>query len=865
MATVKGKVEMFRADLKHFKEQAGIGGWPLFERYPALATIVKNNIGARYQDFLSYPTKEGGKVTFHGKKYTETPRILPDLPNEEQSKYQTIKNETIAHYNSKIEMLRNAGKTPEADFLAEAIKHIDDRFVYGYDDSVVLGVWGMKLKENASVEDGVFRCHLRPGKTTTPPKEQDDTVERKEEPPISIVVIDPPEPPDLPPRPWWKRFWLWLTELWAGKGCLKWLLWLLLALLLLLLLLCLLRSCSHHSAGGGALGANDSAWLGNDPRRVSDGGGIYDPYHPYDPVPTPPEYSGVLPPSQNVIPPVDTAHIIRKPGEPVVVGNRLNILMENENKTIMQLAKDFKTKYPDNKYRVVYYDNTVKRMQIELPSEERERLKQEIPDAFSPDYELFVFDESLFESNYSPSDPAFADSEKTWYLQAIKAPEAWDITRGNAEIVVAIIDGGFNLAHPELKDRVVSPYNVWTHTDEVFPQKLDHGTHVAGIALAAMNNGKGLCGIAPECRFMPVQIADRQCVMTTTSVLDGVLFALYQGADVVNLSLGAQLTGLSEYPVEVQADLIRNHFKEEERLWREVMRIAANHNSTIVVAAGNDNVLAGITPIQRPEQTITVSAVNRNRQNIEKAEFSNYGPYSDISAPGVGIFSSIGKNNYAVHEGTSMAAPIISGSIALMKSLNDSLTTKQILCILQNTGWQTQDNIGQLIQLNKALEKVKSGEECIEPPSPCNSIVASGGDEGYVGSFEMGQQSGAFIFAYNTQNVPDKITLYDGVNTNGKVIFTYEGSTRTPLASNVQFHQPTITVEIIGGNETYWEFLINCPGQKFEIGNPQNSVPPYTNYSSADVRRSQLENERNRLQQELDNVNSELRKIENGR
>ncbi|MDR1182842.1 MAG: S8 family serine peptidase, partial [Bacteroidales bacterium] len=494
-------------------------------------------------------------------------------------------------------------------------------------------------------------------------------------------------------------------------------------------------------------------------------------------------------------------------------------------------------------------DDVVKRMQIEIPKEEREQLKQSIPGQFAPEYELFVFDEALFKGVYTPNDPAFADPGKAWYLNAVHASQAWDITRGSEKITVAIVDNGFNLKHPELRGKVVQPYNVWTHSDEIFPQQVDHGTHVAGTALAVAGNGKGLCGIAPNCKFMPVQVADKRGMMTTTSALDGILYALYQGADVVNVSLCSQFAGLSQFPESAQQELIRSHFKEEERLWREIMRIAASHNSTIVVAAGNDNVLAGIEALQRPELFITVSAVDKNSQSFDKAGFSNYGPFSTVSAPGVDIYSSTGKNDYQAMTGTSMAAPIVAGAVALMKSMNDTITTKQIICILQSTGVETRGNIGKLIQLDKALEKVKSGEECVEP---CNATVASGGDEGYVGSFEMEQQSGFFVFAYNTQNVPDKITIYEGIDTKGKIIFTYEGSTRKPLVANVQFNKPTVTVEIIGGERTYWEFLINCPGENFEV-------------PSTDARRSQLEQERDRLQQELDRVNNELRRIGNSR
>ena len=96
--------------------------------------------------------------------------------------------------------------------------------------------------------------------------------------------------------------------------------------------------------------------------------------------------------------------------------------------------------------------------------------------------------------------------------------------------------------------------------------------------------------------------------------------------------------------------------------------------------------------------------------------------------------------------------------------------------------------------------------------SPCNAQVKSGGEEGYVGIFEMGQPSGTFVFQYNTQSVPDKITIFDGENTSGEVIFFYEGSTEKPLEAVVNFNKPTITIQVTGLRQgTYWEFLVNCP------------------------------------------------------
>ncbi len=949
---VIGKKQLLSTDLEHFKAKQGIDGKTLFDRYRlAEKNIINTYIDSKYQDFLAYPIQELNAITFYGKKYNETPKLLSDLQGDDLVKYTNIKDETRAHYNNIIGSLRNSNKNNEAEFLADAIKFIDDRFVYCYDDKVVLGVWGMKLKDNARADIWEICKNLVVKKKKVVENEADESsspieVDATPEslPPVNpfkirfnageggiinenselekyngdiITVGEVPKieakdgykfngwdknPNDYnvnsdtefiaqysktpPIIPWYKRFWNWLKAFLFGRGCLKWLLWLLLFLLLLLLLGWLFRSCNgHHLSGGAALGDNDSTWVRDDP-RVGDGGGIYDPHDPYAPVPTPPGYEDVLPPQQGVLPPIGDNPGI-KPGNPTIIDNRLNILMENEDKSIMDFAKAFKKKYPDEKYKVVYYDNVVKRLQIEIPKEEREQLKQEISTEFSPDYELFVFDETMFEGSYTPNDPALKDNNKAWYLQAIKATQAWDITQGSENVTVAIVDNGFNLNHPELSSKVVQPYNVWKHSTEIYPQKVDHGTHVAGTALAIANNGKGICGIAPNCKFMPIQVADERGMMTTTSVLDGILYALYQGADVINVSLGSQFKALSQFSEGTQNDLIKNHFKEEERLWREVMRIAANHNSTIVVAAGNDNVLAGIDALQRPELFITVSAVDRNSQNLEKANFSNYGAYSTISAPGVGIYSSVGSNDYQIMDGTSMAAPIVTGAVALMKSIKNSLTTKQIICILQNTGVPTKSNIGKLIQLDKALQMVKSGEvvDCTPVPSTGDvqilldwknyndlDLCCTDPQGETVWFKNKSVSSGGQLEIDMNVEYPDSkspienIYWQSGTAPNGTynvylLYFRKHESTidETPYNIKVKYGEKSENYSGVIKKEDNTVHI--CSFTLGEEGNNiQNPNSPPTN-----ERRSKLEQERDRLQKELQRVNNELRRIENSK
>lgn len=910
MATVDKHELLFSTDQKYFKALQLIGGRSIFDRYRiAKTSIIDKCIDEKYRFFLAYPVKEDDTIEFHGiKAKIDDPQILAELQGDDAAKYQKIKVETLQHYQSKIDELKDADKITEAEFLTDAIKSVDDRFVYCYDNKVVLGAWGMQLRDNVREDINEIRKNVsvkKPKKQAEPayiesPIEERPVDEIQTEPviPENIVDVPPIDPTVISPivekeLPWWKRFWLWLTSLFAGKGCLKWLLRALIFLLLLLLLLWLLHNChgcSHFLPGGGAaLGDNDSTWLREDPNVG--GGGIYDPYNPYDPTPTPPGYEDVLPPQKGVLPPIEeNPEII--PGNPSIIANCLNILMENEDKSIMDLAKDFKTKYPDDKYKIVYYDDVVKRIQIEIPKEEREQLKQTIPSQFAPKYELFVFDEALFEGVYTPNDPFFSDQSKAWYLNAIKAPQAWDISRGSEKITVAIVDNGFDLKHPELSSKVVQPYNVWLHSQEIFPQQIDHGTHVAGTALAIADNGKGICGIAPNCKFMPIQVADKKGIMTTTSVLDGILYALYQGADVVNVSLGSQFTGLSQFPENAQLDLIRNHFKEEERLWREIMRIAANHNSTIVVAAGNENVLAGIDALQRPELFITVSAVDKSIQNFSKANFSNYGQFSTISAPGVGIYSSVGKNDYQMMDGTSMAAPIVTGAVALMKSLNDTITTKRIICILQETGLETQGNIGKLIQLDKALEKVKSGEsvDCTPIPSTgdvqillswnnyndLDLICTDPFNETAFFKNRKVSSGGQLQIDMNVEYPDSKIPIENIYWESGKapngtynvyvLYYRKHESVIDETPYNVKVKYGSKTEDYSGVIKKEDNAIHICT---FTLGttvnNPQNPIAQNPNTPPSNKRRSQLEQERDRLQQELERVNNELRRIGNSR
>jgi len=415
--------------------------------------------------------------------------------------------------------------------------------------------------------------------------------------------------------------------------------------------------------------------------------------------------SVLLPPEAGKIVPIDTTKIVTDPDSVRnIVADRLNIALTGENKDINEFARKFKKLYPDEIYQIIYYDTVVMRLQIQIPADERESIKSELK-AKMPEFEMLIWYEGIFQRNYRPGDPGFGNVNQQWYHEKIKAYGAWDRTQGDSGLVIAIIDDGFDLTHPEFQGKIFRPWNVADASPNVNTGRESiHGTHVAGIAIGLANNGQGVSGIAPNCRFMPIQVGDYNGVMSTTSVIDGVLYAINNGADVVNMSLGMGIPPeASSIPIHEQQEMIKSLYTDEEIFWKDLFKIAYDKNIIFILAAGNSNVLIGLDPMQRSSHTIKVSAVAPNES---KASFSNFGDFSTISAPGVQIFSSLPDRKFNFLDGTSMAAPIVTGGVALIKSVNPALSFDQIVDLIQSTGipvYSPNRYIGNIIQLDQAV------------------------------------------------------------------------------------------------------------------------------------------------------------------
>jgi subtilisin family serine protease len=247
----------------------------------------------------------------------------------------------------------------------------------------------------------------------------------------------------------------------------------------------------------------------------------------------------------------------------------------------------------------------------------------------------------------------------------IKAPTAWEETKGRADIVVAVVDSGVDMTHPDLKNKIKNSGKDFINNDNDATDDFWHGTFVAGIVGAQNDNGEGIAGVAWNCMILPVKVLDNMGVGTTDKVASGILWAADNGAAVINLSLGAE-TGTETL--------------------RAALKYAYDKGVVIVAAAGNGNGNV-FYPAAYDTYVLSVAATD---YNDARAEFSNYGARIDVAAPGVRILSTLpmwffGPDllPYGYGDGTSFAAPHVSGLAALIKGLKSWLTPAQIQDIIR--------------------------------------------------------------------------------------------------------------------------------------------------------------------------------------
>jgi hypothetical protein len=281
-----------------------------------------------------------------------------------------------------------------------------------------------------------------------------------------------------------------------------------------------------------------------------------------------------------------------------------------------------------------------------------------------------------------PNDTLY--SKYQWNLPEIEAERGWNWNKGNENIVVAVVDTGVQSDHPDLKGRLVKGANI---VDPSKPPEDDvgHGTHVAGIIAAQVNNHEGVAGLTWYTKIMPIKALDSSGSGSTYSVAEGIIWAVDHGANVINMSLGNY----------AQAQFLH-----------DAVRYAHDHGVVTVAASGNDNTDRPGYPAAYPE----VFAVAATDPGSVKAEYSNFGNYIDVAAPGTQIASTYPGSRYASLSGTSMACPHVSALASLVRAANPQLSNVEVMDLLRRTardvGKKGKDNVfgyGE-IDISTALE-----------------------------------------------------------------------------------------------------------------------------------------------------------------
>ena len=249
-----------------------------------------------------------------------------------------------------------------------------------------------------------------------------------------------------------------------------------------------------------------------------------------------------------------------------------------------------------------------------------------------------------------PNDP-FLPQQWGWFR--IAADKAWEAGCNGAGIVVAVLDTGIDLDHPDLADNIVDGWNFIDNNGDA--SDLDnHGTMVSGVIAAIADNSEGLVGVAPDAKIMPLKVLDSDGG-NPRDVASAIRYAADNGAKIITMSFGGQYGRLS-----ISAE--------------RAIDYAARQGCILVAAVGNDNTDELVFPAAY-EQVIAVSAID---QNDVRADFSNCGSYVEFCAPGINIVSTGKDGDYFMGNGTSFAAPLVAGLAALMLSDDPQLSGEEV-------------------------------------------------------------------------------------------------------------------------------------------------------------------------------------------
>ncbi|MCQ6279545.1 S8 family serine peptidase [Bacillus sp. EB600] len=286
----------------------------------------------------------------------------------------------------------------------------------------------------------------------------------------------------------------------------------------------------------------------------------------------------------------------------------------------------------------------------------------------------FVEENTTYSISFQPNDPYYEQPKRVlydgpqsqWGLKRVNPEAAWELARKiDRKVTIAILDTGIDPNHPDLSSKIVKPVNFTTKDRNDFKDENGHGTHVAGIAAAVTNNKRGVAGISyNSAKIMPVKVAGPNGGKAKW-LIAGILYAVLNGAKVINISIGGPPFSLA---------------------FQRAIDYAWLKGVVIVAAAGN----GGKNKVEYPAGYNFVLAVSATNKANDLAEFSNWGMNIGISAPGTSILSTTPTystphkmRSYDALQGTSQATPFVSGLAALLFAIYPDLSNAEVIQLIQ--------------------------------------------------------------------------------------------------------------------------------------------------------------------------------------
>ena len=364
------------------------------------------------------------------------------------------------------------------------------------------------------------------------------------------------------------------------------------------------------------------------------------------------------------------------------LADRWNIAYTDKDQAFDRFMATVDSLIPEDKGEIIYWDPLIGRIQVTWRDEDVfpvAELRQELAL-----FQGLIWPERLMSNGASGVSPSSEETDATWHLDAI----GWERQQPDQRqgVGIAVVDDGFDLEGSRLSQVSRFAFNVQSREGEVSASELrSHGTHVASLAVAPERGATAFQGVSNSSTLIPVQIhSDEVDMLPMSNIVDGILYATRKGAKVINLSLGLALPKPWTEMNDAERWFFREVFREvslDERLfWSHLFDSLEKEGVVVVIAAGNDGAPLELDPMHESRFPIYVTA---SQPDGALAEFSNTRSAGNdsltvVNAPGYEVHSWVPGNRLRPMSGTSMAAPIVAGSIAEMLAQKGAMSPEMV-------------------------------------------------------------------------------------------------------------------------------------------------------------------------------------------